>query len=129
MSRRADDELARAWHELMGRYHRTTCILDRELEAAHGISGSDFEILQQLYDTTDCSMRMSELAGNVHLSQSALSRLVSRLENDGLLKRTMCDQDRRSVFTAITAAGKKRYEQARPTQRSVLRSMSDTALV
>ncbi len=126
----SDDDLARAWHELMGRYHRISCVLDRELEQAHGISGSDFEVLQQLaVNGDDGSLRMHELAGHVHLTQSALSRLVSRLERDGLVDRTMCVDDRRSVFTRITPAGRARFEQARTTQRGVLRAAETDAPV
>lgn len=122
VSRRSDDDLAEAWHDLMGRYHRLTCQLDRELEATHGISVSDFEALQQLYDAgSQHSMRMHELADRVHLSQSALSRLIARLERDGLVERTMCADDRRSVFTTLTAAGVARYLEAKPTQRAILR--------
>ena len=122
MSRRSDDELAREWHTLIGRYHRTTCVLDRELEAAHGIGSSDFEVLQLLQCSgPQGSMRMSDLAGKVHLSQSALSRLVARLEQRDLLERTMCANDRRSVYTAITPAGRELYRAARVTQRAVLR--------
>jgi DNA-binding MarR family transcriptional regulator len=122
MSRRTDDELAREWHALIGRYHRTTCVLDRELEAAHGIGSSDFEVLQLLHASgPKGSMRMSDLAGQVHLSQSALSRLVARLEQRDLLERTMCTNDRRSVYTTITPAGRELYRAARVTQRTVLR--------
>lgn len=120
--RGTDDDLARSWHELMGSYHRTLCTLDRELESQHGITASDFEVLQQLYHLGGgCSSRMHDLAQTVHLSQSALSRLVARLEKDGLVERSMCNDDRRQVFATITPAGKKVFEQARPTQRAVLR--------
>jgi DNA-binding MarR family transcriptional regulator len=105
----------------MRSYHRLTCRLDRELETNHGISGSDFEVLQQLYASKDRSAKMNELAENVHLSQSALSRLVARLEKDGLIERCMCTEDRRAVFAQLTKAGAERYEAARPTQRAVLR--------
>jgi DNA-binding MarR family transcriptional regulator len=118
----ADDELAREWHELMGRYQRITCTLDRELEAQHGLTASDFEVLQQLSGAQpDCPMRMHDLGENVHLTQSALSRLISRLERDGLVERAMCTDDRRSVYATITAAGTERYLAARPTQRAILR--------
>ncbi len=117
----ADDDLARAWHELMGRYQRVTCTLDRELQATHGITASDFEVLQQLYAAPERSQRMHDLGQNVHLTQSALSRLVARLERDGLVERCMCTEDRRSVWTSITPAGMERYLAARPTQRAILR--------
>lgn len=122
MSRVSDDELAAEWHDLMGRYHRAICTLDRELLANHRISASDFEVLQQLYGATPSrSMRLSELGDRVHLTQSALSRLIARLERDGLVERCMCPDDRRSVIAAITAEGIDRYRQARPTQRAILR--------
>lgn len=116
-----DDELAREWHELMTRYQRITCTLDRELQAQHGLSASDFEVLQQLHGSDCRSVRMHDLGENVHLTQSALSRLIARLERDGLVERTMCTEDRRSVFATITPAGIERYRQARPTQRAILR--------
>jgi DNA-binding MarR family transcriptional regulator len=122
MSQRSDDDLAAAWHDLMGRYHRITCTLDRELLARHGIGVSDFEVLQQLHAARggDGMVRMHELGDQVHLTQSALSRLISRLERDGLVERGMCTDDRRSVWTKITAAGAKRFVEARPTQRAIL---------
>lgn len=117
-----DDKLAASWHELMGRYNQLTCRLDRELRAAHDLSSSEFEVLQQLQGSAaDGTLKMADLADRVHLSQSALSRLVSRLEADGLVKRDMCADDRRSVFTAITPEGRKRFKAARPTQRAILR--------
>jgi DNA-binding MarR family transcriptional regulator len=118
----ADDDLARAWHELMGQYQRVTCTLDRELHAAHGISASDFEVLQQLYVAPERTLRIHDLGQNVHLTQSALSRLIARLERDGLVKRSMCTDDRRAVWACITPAGIERYRAARPTQRAILRA-------
>jgi DNA-binding MarR family transcriptional regulator len=119
-----DDELAGAWHELMARYHRITCVLDRELSARHDLTISEFEVLQQLQAAEDGSMRMFELGENAHLTQSALSRLISRLEQDGLVERGMCVEDRRSVWAKITPAGARRYTEAKPTQRTVLRDQA-----
>jgi DNA-binding MarR family transcriptional regulator len=117
-----DRELAASWHDLMGRYHRISCAVDRELASQHGITASDFEVLQQLHEAGAVEgMRMHELGDRVHLTQSALSRLISRLEADGLVQRCMCTEDRRSVITAITAAGSERFLAARPTQRAILR--------
>jgi len=129
MARRSnDDVLAAEWHQLMGRYQHLMCALDRELGAAHDLSASEFEVLQQLSEADDCSLRMTVLGESAHLSQSALSRLVSRLERDGLLERKACDQDRRSLFVALTDAGRERYAEARPTQRRVLRDEGSACL-
>jgi DNA-binding MarR family transcriptional regulator len=113
------DALAADWHEMLGRYHRTTCALDRALMADHRITVSDFEVLQQLYAANGC-LRMHELAEQVHLTQSALSRLITRLEKAGLVTRGMCEDDRRAVWTEMTAAGKQCFVAARPTHRSIL---------
>ncbi|HVX46070.1 MAG TPA: MarR family transcriptional regulator [Mycobacteriales bacterium] len=120
------DELATAWHDLMGRYHRITCTLDRELQARHGLSGSEFEVLQQLDAARhgDGTVRMHELGERVHLTQSALSRMIGRLERDGLAERAMCTDDRRSVWAKITPAGAKLYAEAKPTQRAILREQA-----
>ena len=120
MSKVSDEKLAESWHELMGRYNQLSCRLDRELSAQHDLTSSEFEVLQLLHNS-DGKVRMAFLAEQVHLSQSALSRLVSRLENDGLVCRNTCTDDRRAQWTEITAAGLKRYEAARPTHRKILR--------
>jgi DNA-binding MarR family transcriptional regulator len=63
---------------------------------------------------------MQELGEAVHLSQSALSRVVARLEHDGLASRGMCHEDRRGIYVCITDAGRRRYEAARPAHRAAL---------
>ena len=126
----AAELLAAQWHALLARYHHTSCALERELQAQHDLSVSEFEILQQLVDTGgECgSVRMTELADHVHLSQSALSRLVSRLQADSLVERSTCTDDRRAIFLNITPAGRGRYLAARPTQRAVLREQAGSPL-
>lgn len=63
---------------------------------------------------------MQELAGEIHLSQSALSRLVGRLEQAGLATREMCEHDRRGIRARVTDAGRRAEQEAAPTQREVL---------
>lgn len=120
------DALAADWHQMLGRYHRTTCALDRALIAGHSITVSDFEVLQQLHAADGC-LRMHELAEQVHLTQSALSRLITRLEKAGLVARGMCEDDRRAVWTEITEAGNRCYVAARPTHRAILQEQATGA--
>jgi DNA-binding MarR family transcriptional regulator len=107
------------WRELLSRHARTTVALDDALDA-FGLGMSEFEVLERL--ACDCGERprMQELATQIHLSQSALSRTVARLEKDGLVQRAMCPEDRRGIAVCITPEGRERYEAARPTHRRVL---------
>ncbi len=54
------------------------------------------------------------------LSQSALSRLIGRLEQHGLVQRSLCDADRRGIYVCLTEDGRRRHAEALPTQRAVL---------
>jgi DNA-binding MarR family transcriptional regulator len=120
-----DTDLADAWSETLRRHARVSCALERELQAQHALGVSEFEVLEWLavHGKDDC--RMQELSEGVHLSQSALSRLVGRLEADGLVRRKMCQADRRGIYACITDEGRMRYEAARPTQRAVLAATWD----
>jgi DNA-binding MarR family transcriptional regulator len=125
-TREDDEDLAESWHDVMCRYHKTTCALDRALLAGHGVTVSEFEVLQQLglAGAANSGLKMHTLADNVHLSQSALSRVVGRLEEEALVERSMCVEDRRSVWVRITKAGTQRFLEARPTHRAVLREQA-----
>ena len=63
---------------------------------------------------------MHDLGTDLHLSQSALSRAVARLEKDGLAVRGMCPEDRRGVSVCITDTGRDRVDAARPAHREAL---------
>jgi DNA-binding MarR family transcriptional regulator len=115
-----DTELVEAWHDLLARHARTTAALERLLQRDHALGVSEYEVLERLAGADPDERRMQELAEAVHLSQSALSRVVARLEADGLVKRGMCADDRRGVKACLTDAGRERYEAARPTHREVL---------
>jgi len=120
------DELAEQWHDLMSRYHHTMCALDRALLDGHGITMSEFEVLQQLERAGGeiGEVRMHTLAENVHLSQSALSRVVASLEKASLVERAVCVEDRRSVWVKLTAAGARRFAESKPTHRTVLQEQA-----
>jgi DNA-binding MarR family transcriptional regulator len=116
----ADTELVGAWRDLLERHARTTSALERRLQHEHALGVSEYEVLERLATSDKDERRMQELAEAVHLSQSALSRVVARLEADGLVTRGMCPSDRRGIMACITADGRERYEAARPTHRAVL---------
>lgn len=117
-----DAELALVdeWRRLLARHAAVCGALEHELQQRHGIGVNEFEALERLIEGEDDRCRAQELTEALPLSQSAASRLVARLERQGLVARSMCDMDRRGIFVAITEAGRERYLAARPTQRAVL---------
>ena len=117
----ADTALVEQWRGVAQCHARVSGALDKALERDHGIGLSEFEVLERLA-TCECDdgKRMQELAEAVCLSQSALSRLIGRLETAGLVCRAMCTADRRGIYAHITDDGRTRYAAARPTHRSVL---------
>jgi DNA-binding MarR family transcriptional regulator len=108
------------WRDLLDRHARVTCALERRLQDEHGLGVSEFEVLDRLATSDHDGRRMQDLAEGVHLSQSALSRVVGRLETEGLVTRGMCPEDRRGIYACLTPGGRERYDAARPTQRDVL---------
>ncbi|GAA4842165.1 MarR family winged helix-turn-helix transcriptional regulator [Kitasatospora terrestris] len=118
-----DTDLAAAWRDLLARHAATSCALDRELGEKHDLGMSEFEVLERLWEADlpdGRGQRSQDLACTVHLSQSALSRLITRLEKAGLVARALCEADRRGIYVTLTAAGRARYLDARPTHRAVL---------
>jgi DNA-binding MarR family transcriptional regulator len=115
-----ETELVDAWRELLERHAGATSSLERRLQHDHGLGVSEYEVLERLAAATKEALRMQELAEAVCLSQSALSRVVARLETDGLVERGMCPEDRRGIMACLTESGRERYEAARPTHRAVL---------
>jgi DNA-binding MarR family transcriptional regulator len=113
-------KLVETWRGVAQCHAKVSAALDKALEREHGLGLSEFEVLEQLATTDDDGCRMQDLAGSVCLSQSALSRLIGRLENDGLVERCMCAFDRRGIFAQITPEGRARFESALPTHRAVL---------
>jgi DNA-binding MarR family transcriptional regulator len=115
----ADTELVDEWRALLARYAHTVSALERRLNEEHDLGVSEYEVLERLA-TGKSNQRMQELADAVHLSQSAISRVVARLEQDGMVTRAMCAEDRRGIYVCITDAGRARYKAARPAHRAAL---------
>ena len=113
-------EIVIAWRALAASHATVVAALDRELGERHGLGVSEFEVLERLAEDEEHQFRVQELAESVHLSQSALSRLIGKLEQHGLVQRSLCDLDRRGIYVCLTEAGRRRHAEALPTQRAVL---------
>ncbi|MFE9098581.1 MarR family winged helix-turn-helix transcriptional regulator [Streptomyces sp. NPDC007264] len=124
----AGARLEEQWRDILSVHARTMCEIDRVLHP-HGLGASDFEVLDILAAETPAEgdqCRVQNIAGRVHLSQSALSRLIGRLEKDGLVRRSVCEEDRRGVWVALTERGRALHARVLPLQRDVLsRTLTD----
>ena len=89
--------------------------LDAELRHAHGIGLADYEILVQLSEAPDQSLRMSDLASLALVSRSRLTHRIDRLVHAGLVERRPCPTDRRGLFAVLSPQGQELLEAAAPT--------------
>jgi DNA-binding MarR family transcriptional regulator len=110
----APEELG-AWRGLLRIHSALVKALDAELLAAHALPLTSYEVLINLQAAPGRRRRMAELADGVLLSRSGMTRLVDRLERDGLLERDACTDDGRGTFAVLTDKGEALLDEARRT--------------
>ncbi|MEW2356033.1 MarR family transcriptional regulator [Spirillospora sp. NPDC029432] len=118
---------AEIWGQIVTLHGRVLHELARVMQRRHGVGLSEYWALCRLAEAADGELRMQELADLIGLNQSSVSRLVARLEGDGLSERTHCPKDRRGVYTVITDEGRAVLEKARPTYEATLTQALDAA--
>ncbi|MFD3513176.1 MarR family winged helix-turn-helix transcriptional regulator [Streptomyces sp. NPDC058657] len=116
--------LAQGWCALSLLHSRIETHIEKALQARHDLSVREYSLLDVLsrqHNGPGGHLQMRQVAEAVLLSQSATTRLVTRLEDRGLLTRYLCDTDRRGIYTDVTDAGQVLLTQARPTHDAALR--------
>ena len=111
-----------AWRGMLRAHADLVRCLDAELREAHELSSHEYEVLLILDNAPEGRLRMSDLAAAVVLTQSGLTRLVDRLVLAGAVERTPSETDRRGLNAELTAAGRARLEEARPTHLAGVRA-------
>ncbi|MEA2446520.1 MAG: hypothetical protein QOK47_157 [Actinomycetota bacterium] len=96
----------RVWQEFVYAYSVVVPKLDREFVNALGISFNQFEVLVRLRQAGTVGLRMSDLATQVVLSPSGVTRAVDQLERKGLVERCVFEGDKRGYLATITPEGK-----------------------
>ena len=86
--------------------------LNAQLTVEHGLTLSDFEVLYRLSRAPGGRMRRVDLADQVLLSASGVTRLLDGLERQGFVERASCDSDRRVVYAVLTDVGLERLHTA-----------------
>ena len=123
MSDCLDERELRAWRGLLEAHTVLAGALDAQLQAEHGLSLSQYEVLKVVGDAPGEQLRMAEVADQVLLSRSGLTRLVDRLVCAGLLERRSCPSDARGALAHLTPAGRERLDAARRTHLDGVRRL------
>lgn len=103
------------WRDFLVVHARLQRILDQELRAAHDISLAEYDALLVLAAAPGRRLRMHQLADQVLLSRSGVTRLIDRLVADGSVERSHCATDARGAEAVLTRAGLGRLREASGT--------------
>lgn len=114
-------EELRAWRGLLRAHASLAKLVDAELERLHSLPMTSYEVLKRLEEADMGRMRMCDLADQAQMSRSGLTRLVDRLERDGLLERCSCEHDARGAYACLTDAGRSKLSAACSTHLAVVR--------
>ncbi|REE95900.1 MarR family winged helix-turn-helix transcriptional regulator [Thermomonospora umbrina] len=109
------------WRTLLRAQARISRRLQTDLLDGHDLALGCYDVLMHLGESPGGRLRMNDLADRVLLSRSGLTRLVDRLQRDGLVERESCASDARGLFAVLTAEGRARLEEATPTYRRAVR--------
>lgn len=117
-----NNDLITNWLTLTHIQMNVTNELEANLQAKHGLSLKEFYVLLFLSEAPEKKLKLQSLEAMVGLSQSAVSRLVSRFEAKGCgaLERKACEADRRSIYTSLTTIGEEKLIRAQETFKETL---------
>ena len=110
-----------AWRGMLRVHAALVRELDAELDATHDLPLTSYDVLIHLQSAPGNRLRMAELADCVLLSRSGVTRLVDRLEREGLIVRDTCTSDGRGCFAVLTDDGEGLLRRARPTHLAGVR--------
>ncbi|WP_233526074.1 MarR family winged helix-turn-helix transcriptional regulator [Actinomadura spongiicola] len=109
------------WRTLLRAEARISRRLQADLLDRHDLALGAYDVLMNLGEAPGGRLRMNDLADRVLLSRSGLTRLVDRLQREGLVDRQTCASDARGLYAVLTAAGRERLVEATPTYREGVR--------
>ena len=116
----ASPVLMRAWARLLKVEQRLKSAVERDLKAAEALPLDWYDALLELERAPDGRLSPGELEDNMLIAQYSLSRLVDRLEREGLIRRLPHPEDGRRQLLEITARGRKRRAASWPIYASAV---------
>ncbi|MEJ7771061.1 MAG: MarR family winged helix-turn-helix transcriptional regulator [Geodermatophilaceae bacterium] len=112
---RPDPTALASWRVFLRAHAVVTRRLEAELVEEQDLPLASYDVLFQLVDAPGRRLRMTELASAVLLSRSGISRLVDRLQREGLVIREAASEDGRGMYAVLQPAGVSRLRDAAPT--------------
>jgi DNA-binding MarR family transcriptional regulator len=117
-----------AWVRFLRAHAALTRELSARLEADHGLTMSDFDVLIQLYHAPEHAMRRVDIARQVLLTPSGITRLLDGLERCGLVAKRACESDARVSYAVLTEEGLRKVEEARQSHHADIDELFGAAL-
>ena len=109
---RLDGSALAAWRSYLQSHASIVRVLDAELDAEHGLTTRDYEVLLYLSQAEGRRLAMSALAERTMLTRSGITRLVDGLVAEGLIQRVSCERDARISYAELTATGHEKLRHA-----------------
>ena len=123
LTEQAIEPAVRAWTRLLRTSASTTRLLSADLQEAHGLTINDFEALLVLSHAEDGRLKRVDLARNLMLTPSGITRLLRGLEDAGLVERAACASDLRVTYAQLTDAGRDKLEAASSAHTASIRAL------
>ena len=111
----ARDPRLAPWRAFLLAHARISRRLDEELRAEHDLTIGEYDALLTIAQAPERRIRMRQLADEVILSKSGVTRLIDRLVDDGLVERSACLADARGAEAVLTDRGLARLRAASKT--------------
>jgi DNA-binding MarR family transcriptional regulator len=118
-----DENEFRVWRGFLRTHRTVTDELSRRLERSHDVTLLHYGVLITLVTAPDRRLRMTDLADRVLVSPSGMTRAISRLGDQGLVKREQDPGDRRSFIVRLTSLGLTRLREAQVTHHASVREL------
>jgi len=109
------EDVADTWGALLKVHAALVPLLDRELQEAHGLPLTWYDVLLELNSAPDRRLTMGQLGSVAAVSRTRVSRVVDELVRAGMVARQPNPDDGRSAFAALTPAGRAALRKAAPT--------------
>ena len=106
------------WVRFLRAHAAITRQLSARLEAQHGLTLSDYDVLVQLYFAPEQALRRVDLARTVLLTASGITRLLDGLERSGWVEKRSCKTDARVSYAVLTTAGIAKFEETQASHRA-----------